>query len=279
MRDFFRNFRMVFLFGGLVHFSGVMADTQPAIRFIENKNQWTDDVHYAARIPGGTMLIGPGSFKYFFLDGKKLEALHYQCHQPGEPDALAGMDHRVRGHAVHVKFLGANVETVPRGIGKSSEYYNYFIGHDPRHWASGAFAYEGMLYESFYRDIDLKIYAARENVKYDFIVAPGADPSQISISYQGADKIFLDNGNLLIRTSLADIIEQRPFAYQYIGGKKVTVKCEYRLDDTLLSFIFPEGFDPCYALTIDPLLIFSTFSGSTADNWGSTATPGEHGNL
>ena len=39
------------------------------------------------------------------------------------------------------------------------------------------------------------------------------------------------------------------------------------------------GYDPCYELTIDPLLIFSTYSGSIADNWGSTATPAEHGNL
>lgn len=53
----------------------------------------------------------------------------------------------------------------------------------------------------------------------------------------------------------------------------------YILSGSVMSFQFPEGYDPCYELVIDPLLIFSTFSGSTADNWGSTATPGENGML
>jgi hypothetical protein len=51
------------------------------------------------------------------------------------------------------------------------------------------------------------------------------------------------------------------------------------LKNNVVVFNFPQGYDPCYELVIDPLLIFSTFSGSTADNWGSTATPGENGTL
>ncbi|HEY5824850.1 MAG TPA: PKD domain-containing protein, partial [Cyclobacteriaceae bacterium] len=73
--------------------------------------------------------------------------------------------------------------------------------------------------------------------------------------------------------------EKRPIAYQVINGNQVYVKCEYKLCDNQLSFVFPDGYDQCYELIIDPLLIFSTYSGSTADNWGSTATPGENGNL
>ena len=73
--------------------------------------------------------------------------------------------------------------------------------------------------------------------------------------------------------------EKKPVAYQYINGKKVMVPCTYSLKNGQITFSFPDGYDPCYELVIDPLLIFSTYSGSTADNWGSTATPGEKGNL
>ena len=48
---------------------------------------------------------------------------------------------------------------------------------------------------------------------------------------------------------------------------------------TLFHFLFLHDYDEMPRLIIDPLLIFSTYSGSTADNWGSTATPGEHGTL
>jgi hypothetical protein len=35
-----------------------------------------------------------------------------------------------------------------------------------------------------------------------------------------------------------------------------------------------EEYDPKETLIIDPSVIFSTFTGSKADNWGYTATPG-----
>ena len=45
------------------------------------------------------------------------------------------------------------------------------------------------------------------------------------------------------------------------------------------SFHFPDGYDVSKSIFIDPGLTFSTFSGSTTDNWGFTATPDLYGNL
>ena len=117
------------------------------------------------------------------------------------------------------------------------------------------------------------------SVKYDFILAPYADHTQIVLEYSGAEQLTLENGRLIVRTSVGEVIEQKPIAFQWIDGKKIAVACEYLLEGNQLSFCFPLGYDPCYELTIDPLLIFSTYSGSVADNWGSTATPAENGNL
>ena len=143
-----------------------------------------------------------------------------------------------------------------------------------------AYAYDGFRYGSIYDGIDLNVYTYGQNLKYDFVVAPEANPNQILISYQGADQLRLDaSGDLHTETRLAEIIEKKPVAYQMIDGKKVFVSCRYQLTGNQLTFLFFQGYDPCYELAIDPLLIFSTYSGSTADNWGSTATPGENGNL
>ncbi|MFZ6010948.1 MAG: PKD domain-containing protein, partial [Bacteroidota bacterium] len=193
--------------------------------------------------------------------------------------ASAEQDWMVKCHFVQVDFIGANKNAEPLAFGRSETYYNYFLGKDQSRWASKAYAYDGILYSQFYEGINLKVYSAGENLKYDFVVAPYADPSLILVNYTGVDEIFLDRGDLVIKTSLSSVTEKKPLAYQYINGEKVIVKCEYYLSGSLLSFCFPEGYDPCYELVIDPLLIFSTYSGSTADNWGSTATPGEHGNL
>jgi hypothetical protein len=123
------------------------------------------------------------------------------------------------------------------------------------------------------------IYSSGDNIKYDFIVSAGADPRLIRASYEGAHVALSEEGDLYITTSVGQIIEKHPEAYQFVDGKKKRIQCKFILEDNVLSFCFPQGYDECEPLIIDPLLIFSTYSGSTADNWGSTATPGEHGNL
>ena len=256
-----------------------LANTTPGIKFIENKNQWPAGVNFSARVPGGNMIFQSGKFQYYFLDEQRLEELHHQSHDfKNESDGHADVE-MINGHAVEVNFLGANRNSAPLPFGQSSEHYNYFIGNNPDRWASKVYAYQGFIYPSLYQDIDLKVYSIDEHIKYDFIIAPYADHTQIVLEYLGAKALSLENGGLIVSTSVGDVIEQKPIAFQWIDGKKISVACEYILEGNRLSFCFPLGYDPCYELTIDPLLIFSTYSGSVADNWGSTATPAEHGNL
>ncbi|MBL7856347.1 MAG: gliding motility-associated C-terminal domain-containing protein [Cyclobacteriaceae bacterium] len=256
------------------------AQSDPGLAFIENKNQWPTSVDFSARVPGGRMMIEPGKFNYYLVDEKRLEELHEQSHHvPTESGGNIEPAITINGHAVEVTFIGANRSSIPMPFGKSTTYYNYFLGDDPDQWAAQAYAYDGFYYNDFYPGINLKIYSFGSDAKYDFILAPYADPTQILIHYSGATNLELENGNLYVHTSLGDIIERKPLSYQFIDGKKVNIESEYKLVGNQLSFCFPKGYDPCYELIIDPLLIFSTYSGSTADNWGSTATPGEKGNL
>jgi hypothetical protein len=256
------------------------ARSGPGIKYIENKDQWPEEVDYSARVQGGRMFIQPGRFVYRFLDEGRMEQLHLHSHSPTDGEVRSQGHEMINGHTVVVEFMGANTTAIPLPFGKSQEYYNYFLGNDSCKWASRAYAYEGFIYRSFYNGIDLKVYSEGANAKYDFVVAPGADPYVITIAYDGYETLGIDkDGDLIVGTSVSEIREKKPIAYQYIGGERVIVPCTYSLKDGQLKFSFPNGYDTCYELVIDPLLIFSTYSGSTADNWGSTATPGEEGRL
>ena len=112
-----------FLCGGFL-FLGIFAHAQSSVGFIENKGQWSSETDFVSRIPGGKMVVGAGSFKYFFLDKAKLESLHHQSH---EPDGASQLDARIRGHAVFATFVGADLNSSPEPMGRSSEYYNYFL--------------------------------------------------------------------------------------------------------------------------------------------------------
>lgn len=277
----FRNYKGLFLLWLLFSSTSLWAiDPLRGIKFIENKNQWPEQIHFSARVPGGRMFIQPQGFGYYFLDEPRLQQLHEQSHNGlNESDGNPG-DQMIDGQFVSVNFINSNNNSTPIPFGKSTEYYNYFLSADTCSWGVNAYAFEGFIYSSLYAGIDMKVYSSGINVKYDFIAAPGSDISQILLEYKGADGLEIDpTGDLTVKTSLGNIVEKKPLAFQFIDGKKVFVACKYNLKGNRLSFSFPEGYDPCYELIIDPLLIFSTYSGSTADNWGSTATPGENGNL
>ncbi|MEJ7645775.1 MAG: PKD domain-containing protein [Chryseolinea sp.] len=278
----FRDSRFLFLVFCLLTFRlAVLADPTPKPTFIENKNQWDPIYQYAVQVSGTKMFLQSGSFIYYFLDEGRVQQLHERGHdahanegssiEPNEP---------IQGHRLQVEFEGSKQGIAPTPFGRSTAYYNFFLGNDTCRWATDAYGYDGMIYPSLYEGVDLKVYTSGNNIKYDLIVEPQGDPSKISLAYSGADQMFIDHaGDLQVNVSVGQLIEKKPIAYQLIDGRKVNVPCSYRLNGSRVTFDFPMDYDHCYELIIDPLLIFSTYSGSTADNWGSTATPGEHGTL
>ncbi len=250
----------------------------PGINFIENKGQWPQRFDFTAKTTGALFGLGAGTFSYTFIDQQQIEARHLGNHRHYK-ESPPNESSMINGHVVVASFLGYNSSSEPQSFGQMPQYYNYFLGSDREKWKSFAHAYEGVFYPGFYPGIDLKVYSEGSNLKYDFILESGADPSQIHWNYEGAELISLHNGDLEVKTPLADLIEKKPIAYQFIDGKKTFVRVGYELKDGKLGFNITDDYDHCFPLVIDPLLIFSTYSGSTADNWGSTATPGEHGNL
>src|SRR5690606_13298779 len=110
------------------------------------------------------------------------------------------------------------------------------------------------------------------SMKYDFIVAPGANPNQIKLKYDGVTPLLKDDGSLFIKTSVNELTESAPYTYQIINGKKIEVASKYMLKNNELSFEFPNGYDNNYELIIDPDLIFATFSGTIGSAMYSFAT-------
>ena len=99
------------------------------------------------------------------------------------------------------------------------------------------------------------------------------------MKYNDIEYIEIINGAIHIDLGFNTIIEQKPFAYQNINGKKIEVKCSYVFNNNILSFEFPNGYDPDHELIIDPELIAATLSGSTATNYGHSATYDNEGNI
>jgi gliding motility-associated-like protein len=248
------------------------------LTFVENHNQWNKQVRYKADIEGGRIFLLNNAFMYAYQSGEDIERIHHITHSEDQT-VYTDEDYLIDCHAYKVQFLNANETPTISGANKYPGYHNYFKGNDQTRWASNVPLFGQVNYTNLYNNIDLSIYSHDDHLKYDLIVHPNGLADQIVLNYEGADQLTLKNGNLLVSTSVNEIIEQKPFAYQMINGVKTEIACSYLLEGNNVKFVFPDGYDHNIELVIDPVVMASTYSGSTATIYGHTATYDANGNV
>lgn len=245
------------------------------LEFIENKGQWDREVLYRGQAGNAAFYIHGTGFTVLQHDPRDWNRLHEISHDKSLdgkpiPDAFSLVLH---SHAYRTRFVGAN-EKARMVPDKPLEYYtNYFIGNDPARWATHCNVYQGITVRDIYPNIDLRYYTDKGLLKYDFIVRPGGRVEDIAIGYEGADRLEVKKGELLVHTSLGPFRELAPYTYQFNEKGKVTVDAGYQVSGKTVRFKVGD-YDPRSTLVIDPTLMYAGFSGSTADNWGFTATYG-----
>lgn len=238
-----------------------------------NKGQWDSRINFKIELTGGEMLIENQGFTFQFNN------VHEVFHHAHE--VTTSKKESLKLHAVKSKFIGSNPNAIKFSSKSSSFYRNYFLDSDPSNWQSEVHSVALVKYDDFYPGIDLEMESNDDGFKYSFIVAPKADPSLIQSVFEGADKLLLQNdGSLVIKHTFGEIHEAKPIAWSIDeNGRKNAVTVKYKLQNNTLSYVFPEGYNNNHQLVIDPSLTFSSYTGSTADNWGNTATPDDSTNL
>jgi hypothetical protein len=158
--------------------------------FIENKGQWHSDVLYLTRMGGLDVWITKYGVNYTFYQIEKNSNAKQAEHLPSKFDNdLEGAT--LLGHRVLLKLQNHNANPQPVGKIKHEGYYNYLIGNDPNKHASNVGLYKEAVVKNVYNGIDLRYYFDKGYLRYDFIVQPGADPSQIKFELDGEFKEYL----------------------------------------------------------------------------------------
>lgn len=233
--------------------------------FIENKGQWHEDILFKSKFLGGNLWIQQKKMLFHIQDFSATQGMH--ANFDANQESLVN-----RQTVIHLNFLGSNeINTVIKQE-PTPNYYNYFLGNDKTKWASEVRGYGEATLKDLYDGIDLKLIEQKEHLKYEFHVAPNTDPSAIKLEYVGQEKLYVnDNGDLIVKTLLGEIIEEKPYAYQIVNGNIREVECEFLLKDNKVTFQLGK-YNTFATLIIDPVLIFATYAGSVTDNFGMTAT-------
>lgn len=228
------------------------------LSFIENKGQVAGAVRYTLSTPGMNLYLGDAKLHYQF---RKLEN--------GKGD-----NPKMHVYRMDVELLGANPNARVVATEGQEYYENYFtVANHPE--GITAHSYNRVTYKDVYPGIDWVVYVKEGKVEYDFVVAEGADASQIKLKYAGAKSLKLGkDGGIVAVTPMGRVQEKKPFAYESLTGKEVAAN--FRLKNNVVSF---EAGKHNGALTIDPFILWSTYFGGANEDVATCVTTSTTSNV
>jgi hypothetical protein len=145
---------------------------------------------------------------------------------------------------------------------------NLLLGKDPSRWRSGMPTYGEIRYVGVAPGTDLVYHVAEGGLKYDLVIAPGAELSDVILRYQGADGLTVgDDGTLSIASAGGLFREGRPYLFQERGGQRVEVEGGYRVVSGNRLGFWATGYDASLPLVVDPGITWSTFIGGSVHDY------------
>ena len=166
-----------------VSISKAIAKTQNSnndyVNYTENKGQWYNKVLYQGDFEGGRIFLEKDAFTYVFTPPGWAERLH-----PGPNTSRQDLRYCVMTfQAVRMQFLNSMPAAIEGGE-QRSYYSNYFLGNDKSKWASRTRSFGEVNYNNLYPGVSVKVFSDMRNVRYDFILDPHANISQINEVYR-----------------------------------------------------------------------------------------------
>ncbi|UCD94528.1 MAG: SBBP repeat-containing protein, partial [Candidatus Zixiibacteriota bacterium] len=247
------------------------------LAFTENTGQWNQDVLFRANAGNATMWLTAGGIHYQFV--RRVLDVPYE-EQPLLRNLPDDETLKIECLTVRAERTGANPRPDVTGNELLGYRCNYFLDNDPAKWRTNVPNFGEVTYRDIYPGIDLKYYGDGQQMEYDFIVSPGADPSQVQIQYQGIKSLSVnESGDLIITTDWGEIIERKPVVYQTVEGTKKSVAAEFQITAVnMIGFKLSDDYDPSLPVFIDPVLVYGTYLGGGADDYASGIAVDSSGN-
>ncbi len=261
-----------------------------SLQYIENKGQWDSKVKFKSDMGGSAFFLQQQGYKVLLNNKDDLQKLSGHSHGVSNGQPVTGQansdksvtpvqqDVVLHSFAYEVNFVGSSPNATIIPDKPINTVNNYYVGNDKSKWASGCRIYNAVTYQDIYKGVDVRYYTDNGNLKYDLIVHPGADAANIAMRFDGVQGLSVKNGNLIVKTSLGEVSELNPYCYQLDNKGRFDVDAKYSIDGNTVRFKL-NNYSKTATLVIDPQLIFASFTGSTTDNWGYTATYDGSGNF
>lgn len=243
------------------------------LAFEKNRGQSNREVLYASHGRG---------YGLFLTAHEAVLALRHNRHpRSSRTGDMSFRDFQSRGQTdktsvIRMNFEGANSATRVGAIDHLPGRVNYFVGNDPKNWHTDIPTYARVKYTGIYPGIDLVFYGNQDRLEYDFVIAPGSDPSAIKMKLEGANTLRINShGDLLLSFSGGEVTLQKPVIYQKVNGTRKDINGRYYIAGKHVGFAVA-NYDRSEPLILDPVLNYSTYlGGSSGDTGNGIAVDGQ----
>jgi len=243
------------------------------LSFEANQGQVDSEVKFLSRGRGYTLFLTGTEAVLALNQPQRTPRTRRESFMPSSaPSASSTVQLRLR-------LLGANPQPEVRGLDELPGKSNYFIGSDPAKWRTNVPTYAKVEYRDVYPGVSLVHYGNQQQLEYDFVVSPGADPGAIEFEAEGAERIEIDDaGDLVMHVPGGQVRQHKPIVYQQIAGHRRDIPGRFVLRDSAFRDLSRRSRDPhpqrvgfevgaydqSQPLVVDPVLVYSTFLGGSA---------------
>jgi sugar lactone lactonase YvrE len=185
-----------------------------------------------------------------------------------------------RGPAhVSLELVKANARTTVTPEEPLGGQSNYYFGDNPKRWITGVPQFARVRYRDVYPGVDLVWHGNQQQLEYDLILGPGADPGRIRLRFHGADALSVaDNGDLLLRVRGGELRQLLPAVWQQRGTERVRIDARYVLLARGEVGVRVAVYDRSLPLVIDPILSYSTFLAGSGWTFPTAIAVDSNGN-
>ena len=194
----------------------------------------------------------------------------------GPTVASRGDERRV----VQMRFEHANPHAVLGGLDALPGHVSYLRGRDRARWQRGLPTFARVRQVGVYPGIDV-IYRGRAGaLEYDFVVAPGADPSAIALRPTGVDEVAVDDAGVLrMRIGSQWLSQTLPRIYETGSAGERTLVGRFRTRADGAVGVEVADRDASQRLVVDPVIEVSTYLGGSGDDFGGGVVVGRDGSI
>jgi len=261
----------------------------PDWSFRENKGQLLDenrqaisDIKYYGRQGGVNIYCKPGEISFVFnrIEGKK--NVSEASGKLTESELMAKNENReVTLNRAELQLLNANLSAEITATDQQEYYENYYNTGDASKGTCGIYTFSTITYKNIYPNIDLILHAKAKSMKYEFIVNPGGNVTDIQMQWNGLNNIkSLENGGISYALALVNMTESAPYTYQ--GGVGVQnimpLQSSFFQNGNHISFKV-SNYDKSQSLTIDPTLTWGTYFGDSGSTFSQAIALDSNNNV